>query len=585
MHISEGFLPLSHCVAWGAASLVPAVVSVRAISKELDKKRENRVLLAASAAFLFTLSALRMPSITGSSSHPTGTAVGTYLFGPSTMPALALVTLVFQALLLAHGGLTTLGANLFSLGVVGPWAMWIVLRLLLRIGWKRDRCIFLSTVVGDLATYATTACQLALAYPSPHGGYSASFVKFLGVFLITQIPISIAEGLLTVVLLRNLAADRAVGLQGAAPPHAEERFRTANVAVLIAVFATMVGAFMFVNVTRQAGSDDNAVSAIQKLRPGYRPIAKPVFVPSEAMEPVLFTLQAAVGTGVLIWAILWFRSRQRRKLQHRLTKSGTRPHAHIHLHPHLSDIAFTNAWRHRNPWEKVLFGGGLLIVTFLVSPFPWCIAIALVVTLAATVGARIPAWSWLGVLSVPVSFAILTTLGILLQIDTAGGGFSLGFDWSGLPFAGGLLLRSVAAISCLAFIGWTTPLMELIPVFQRMGIPTVLIDLALMIYRFLFVTATTLGEMKRAQSWRLGRADYRSRMRALSMLASGLFLRCVQRARRLEDGIEARGYQGRLWVLAPRHAASPVVITGILVLQAGILVAAHLIKEVSWIRF
>jgi hypothetical protein len=45
---------------------------------------------------------------------------------------LALVTLVFQALLLAHGGLTTLGANLFSLGVVGPWAMWILLRLLLR---------------------------------------------------------------------------------------------------------------------------------------------------------------------------------------------------------------------------------------------------------------------------------------------------------------------------------------------------------------------------------------------------------------------------------------------------------------------
>src|SRR5580658_4322246 len=186
MHISEGFLPLSHCIAWGAASVVPAVVSVRAISKELDKKRENRVLLAASAAFLFTLSALRMPSITGSSSHPTGTAVGTYLFGPSAMPALALITLGFQALLLAHGGLTTLGANLFSLGVVGPWAMWILLRLLLRMGWKRDRCIFFSTVVGDLATYVTTAGQLALAYPSAHGGDTASFVKFLGVFLITQ---------------------------------------------------------------------------------------------------------------------------------------------------------------------------------------------------------------------------------------------------------------------------------------------------------------------------------------------------------------------------------------------------------------
>jgi cobalt/nickel transport system permease protein len=126
--------------------------------------------------------------------------------------------------------------------------------------------------------------------------------------------------------------------------------------------------------------------------------------------------------------------------------------------------------------------------------------------------------------------------------------------------------------------------MELIPVFQRLGIPVVLIDLALMIYRFLFVTATTLGEMKRAQSWRLGRADYRSRMRALSMLAGGLFLRCVQRARRLENGIEARGYQGRLWVLAPRHSASPAVITGILALQIVLLIAGFLPKEILWLR-
>lgn len=260
-------------------------------------------------------------------------------------------------------------------------------------------------------------------------------------------------------------------------------------------------------------------------------------------------------------------------------------HRHIHLHPHLSDIAFLNAWRHRNPWEKVLFGGGLLLVTLLVPPFPWCVVIAAVVSLAAIAGAKIPVWSWLGVLSVPVSFAILTTLGILVQIDNSSGGFSLGFDWNGLPFAGGLLLRSVAAISCLAFVGWTTPLMELIPVFQRLGIPAVLIDLALMIYRFLFVTATTLGEMKRAQSWRLGRADYRGRLRALSMLAGGLFARCVQRARRLEDGIESRGYQGHLWVLAPRQAASPGVIAGILALQAALLILGHLPQEVSWLRF
>ena len=84
--------------------------------------------------------------------------------------------------------------------------------------------------------------------------------------------------------------------------------------------------------------------------------------------------------------------------------------------------------------------------------------------------------------------------------------------------------------------------------------------------------------MRRAQSWRLGRADYGCRVRALAMLASGLFLRCVQRAHRLEDGMQSRGYSGRLWVLAPRRAPSVVVIVGTLAIQTGVLAAGWLLK-------
>jgi energy-coupling factor transporter transmembrane protein EcfT len=85
--------------------------------------------------------------------------------------------------------------------------------------------------------------------------------------------------------------------------------------------------------------------------------------------------------------------------------------------------------------------------------------------------------------------------------------------------------------------------------------------------------ATTLTEMRRSQSWRLGKAGYQSRVRALSMLAGGLFVRCVDRVRRLEEGMEARGYEGHLWVLNAERGISPAVTTGVLALQASVLAA------------
>ena len=558
MHISEGFLPISHCIGWAAAAAVPTIISVRAISRDLDRKRENRVLLAASAAFLFTLSSLRMPSLTGSSSHPTGTAVGTYLFGPRAMPALALITLIFQALLLAHGGLTTLGANLFSLGIAGPWAMWLLLRLMLKIGWSRDRSIFISTVAGDLATYVTTAAQLGLAYPSAHGGFLGSFLKFLGVFLITQIPIAIAEGMLTVALLRALAASEVEGI-GTAVIHGSSVWKSG--ASVVGVLALLVAGMYVVNEHKaQTGTDDRAENTIQALRPGYHPIAVPVYTPGKTAEGLLFTAQGAAGVLILGWVI------------YRLRRHGKNARHRIHVHAHLNDIAFTNRWRHRNPWEKVLFGGGFLLVAMLVPPLPWCLAIAAIVTLAATAGARIPLRSWLTVLAIPVSFAVMTAIGIAVEAGGPASHLLLRVDWNAVPLAAGLLVRSVAAVCCLAFIGWTTPLMELIPVFGKAGIPPVLVDLALTIYRFLFVMATTLSEMRRAQSWRMGNATYQTRLRALSMLAGGLFVRCVDRVRRLEEGMEARGYEGRLWVLGAERGLSPVVAGGIVALQASVFI-------------
>lgn len=64
--------------------------------------------------------------------------------------------------------------------------------------------VFIAASMADLLTYVTTSVQLAWAFPDLEGGFVASFVKFAGIFAITQIPLAISEGLLTVVIFNAL---------------------------------------------------------------------------------------------------------------------------------------------------------------------------------------------------------------------------------------------------------------------------------------------------------------------------------------------------------------------------------------------
>jgi cobalt/nickel transport system permease protein len=200
----EGYLPPLHAAAWTAASAPFVVLGVRRVTHLVEQRREARLLLAASGAFAFVLSALKLPSATGSCSHPTGVGLGAVLFGPPVMALLGTIVLLFQALLLAHGGLTTLGANVFSMAIVGPWVSYGVWRGGAALGLPVAAAVFLAATLGNLATYCVTAGQLALAFPDPASGFAGALTKFMTIFALTQVPLAMIEGLITVVAVNLL---------------------------------------------------------------------------------------------------------------------------------------------------------------------------------------------------------------------------------------------------------------------------------------------------------------------------------------------------------------------------------------------
>ncbi|HWP95284.1 MAG TPA: energy-coupling factor ABC transporter permease [Syntrophomonadaceae bacterium] len=204
MHIAEGFLPVNWAGIWWVVALPFLYMGIRSIQKTVQHDPKLKIFLGLAGAFIFVLSALKMPSVTGSCSHPTGTGLCAILFGPLATTVMGFIVLIFQALLLAHGGLTTLGANTTSMAIVGPMVSYGLYHLIIKTRGPRWLAIFTAASLGDLATYVTTALQLGLAFPDPSGGIPVAVGKFLTIYAVTQIPLAISEGILTVIIINLL---------------------------------------------------------------------------------------------------------------------------------------------------------------------------------------------------------------------------------------------------------------------------------------------------------------------------------------------------------------------------------------------
>jgi cobalt/nickel transport system permease protein len=204
MHIMEGFLPWQWCVVWWLVALPCLACGVRHLKRVMEADREALPLLGVTGGFIFILSSLKLPSVTGSSSHPTGTGLSAICFGPWITSVICAIVLLFQALFLAHGGLSVLGANIVSMGIVGPCIGYAVYRLLKDTSVNIYLTVFLATALADIFTYVTTSAELALAYPAAVGGFASSFIGFMVIFAITQIPLAIVEGVVLALVFKYI---------------------------------------------------------------------------------------------------------------------------------------------------------------------------------------------------------------------------------------------------------------------------------------------------------------------------------------------------------------------------------------------
>jgi cobalt/nickel transport system permease protein len=208
MHIEDGILSPQACAAWyavSAAIIVPGVLEIRKRAKE---NLSYKPFLAMVGVAVFVISSMHLPvPVTGSSSHPCGTPLAAILIGPFATAVISAIVLFFQAIFLGHGGITTIGANNFSMGIAGALSGYIVWRTLKAFHCPIWLAAGMAGFIGDLVTYLISSFELAL---SLHG--NVPLLKQWMIFFMgygpTQLPLAIVEAVFTAAILRAMASRR-----------------------------------------------------------------------------------------------------------------------------------------------------------------------------------------------------------------------------------------------------------------------------------------------------------------------------------------------------------------------------------------
>jgi cobalt/nickel transport system permease protein len=236
---------------------------------------------------------------------------------------------------------------------------------------------------------------------------------------------------------------------------------------------------------------------------------------------------------------------------------------------HIDTSANLNRWRKKSLAEKALLAIGMLLLAVALPSWPADVLVAVIMILATVAGARVPFTLWWKAMTAPIGFLVLAVLTLLFQVRAFP--FSIGFAPHGLALAFRLGLRAFAGLTCLLFLALTTPAADLTGGLRRIGVPAEIVEMALLMYRFVFLLTDTAEAMNAAQAARLGHITYRSHMKSLSLLIVNLMPRAFARAQALEVGLAARGWAGELRVLSPVRPASPRWIGAILAIEAVVL--------------
>lgn len=231
----------------------------------------------------------------------------------------------------------------------------------------------------------------------------------------------------------------------------------------------------------------------------------------------------------------------------------------------LDSLSYQNRLRHLPPGHKLLLGTVLLLLVLTGHAIVQSL-VFIWMGLWVVGYARIPARSYLLFLSLSLSFFVAGLPALLIEAGRTGstplpvdvvaswevGPYFVYVSHAALGQVSVLLWRTMASLSCFAFILFTVPFSEILQVLRRIGLPAVVTDILMIMYRFIFILLETSHQLWVAQRSRGGHQGFRAILKDAGQMAAQLFVRAMRRYESLYQGMAARGFADSFDVLSLR---------------------------------
>lgn len=245
----------------------------------------------------------------------------------------------------------------------------------------------------------------------------------------------------------------------------------------------------------------------------------------------------------------------------------------------IDKLCYNSKLRYVNAGEKFAF----TMLTLLLCVCSRSIVIACIVLTATGIltvyKGGIPLFRYVRFMTVPLAFLILSTLAIIFNISRTPldlfaipiGNWYLTGSKEAILYALQLILTALSSVSCLYFLSFNTPMPDILNVLGSLHCPKILMELMLLIYRFIFILLSVSSAITNSQHSRLGNKDYKTSLKSFSALASVLLVRSFKRANALYDAMESRCYDGTIRVLNETYPPDKRHILAIIIFEMLLL--------------